>query len=131
MLDWRFTMSTNSSGTYAAFRTSRQFYQIPGMPDPAREAALSAGIDLSPDEFNELRAFDEFLVNHVQPNMICDVQCRLLWNEWVRTFRRDTHGFPNLILEKEFNTVITNRFGVGVADDGFRGAVYPGIRYVP
>ena len=132
MLDWRFMMSTtNSPGISTAFSTSRQFHQLPGMPDQPGDAAWLAGIDLSPDEFSELGAFDEFLVRHVQLNRICDVQCRLLWNEWVRTFRRETHGFPNLILEKEFSTVVMDRFGVGIADDGFRGAVYPGLRYVP
>jgi hypothetical protein len=132
MLDWRFMMSTtNSSGPSAAFSTSRQFHQLPGMPDQPGDVARLAGIDLSPDEFSELRAFDEFLVRHVQPNRIWDVQCRLLWNEWVRTFRRETHGFPNLILEKEFNDVVIDRFGVGIANDDFRGAVYPGLRYVP
>jgi hypothetical protein len=90
-----------------------------------------SGIDISPEEFDELRVFDEFLARHVQPNRICDVQCMLLWNEWVLTFRRHIRGFPNLILEKEFRGVITDKFGVEIANDGFRGAVYPGIRFVP
>jgi hypothetical protein len=130
-LCWSITMSTKSSGVYSPFGTSRQFHQTPGMPDQPGETARFSGIDVSTDELNELRAFDEFLARHVQANRICDVQCMLLWNEWARTFRRKTHGFPKLILEKEFRSIIMDRFGTGVADDGFRGTVYPGIRYVP
>lgn len=128
------------------FRTSGQFIPSAGpgstgdcIPEffPQKTGAVTPGAEVfdslavSPEESEELRRFDEFLSLHVQPNMIRDVQCKLLWNEWVRSFRRQTHRFPNLILEKEFNTVVTDRFGVGIADDGFRGAVYPGIRYVP
>jgi len=87
--------------------------------------------DVSESEIRELRVFDEFLANHVQPTMVCDVQCMLLWSEWVRSFRHRIKGFPQLIQEKEFRTVIMDKYGVGVADDGFRGAVYPGIRFVP
>jgi hypothetical protein len=89
------------------------------------------GIEISDDEISELRIFDEFLANHVQPNRICDVQCMLLWNEWVRTYRRQTHEFPKLVREKEFRSVITDKFGTGIADDGFRDPVYPGLKFVP
>jgi hypothetical protein len=95
------------------------------------EQFRSSGIDLSPEECYELRVFDEFLARHVQPNRVYDVQCMLLWNEWVRTLRRQIHGFPKLILEKEFLNVITEKFGVAITNDSFRGAVYPGIRFVP
>jgi len=101
------------------------------MPEQPGGMARFAGVDISPGELDELRAFDEFLARHVQANGICDVQCMLLWNEWVRTFRRNTHGFPKLILEKEFRSVIMDRFGVGISNEGFRGNVYPGIQYVP
>ena len=87
--------------------------------------------DISDDEIGELKVFDEFLARHVQPNMIFDVQCMLLWSEWVRSFRNQIKGFPKLILEQEFRTVIMDKYGVGIAEDGFRGAVYPGIRFVP
>jgi hypothetical protein len=136
--------TTKSSGACTAFRIPSQFpstgstvsageclsavFMEKGMPDLSGAAA---GIEISPEEMGELRMFDEFLSRHVQPNMIRDVQCRLLWNEWVRSFRRQTHAFPNLILEKEFSSVVMDRFSVGIAEDGFRGAVYPGIRYVP
>lgn len=95
------------------------------------EQFRSAGIDISREELHELRVFDEFLAYHVQPNGICDVQCTLLWNEWVRTFRRQVHAFPKLILEKEFRSVILDKFGTDVAHDDFRGAIYNGIRFVP
>ena len=89
------------------------------------------GIEVSDDEISELKIFDDFLARHVQPNRICDVQCMLLWNEWVRTYRRQTHDFPKLIREKEFHSVITDKFGTGLTDDGFRGPIYTGIRFVP
>lgn len=89
------------------------------------------GMDINQEEIHELRVFDEFLARHVQPNGIYDVQCMLLWSEWVRTFRSQIHGFPKLIREKEFRSVITDKFGVAIAENGFRGAVYPGIRFVP
>jgi len=148
MLLWRFNMSaTNSQGTCIAFRTPRpeQFHTTagdflsltfldkagPGMPDRVGDRFRSAGIDISTEESSELDIFDEFLARHVQVNRICDVQCMLLWSEWVRTFRRRMPGFPNLIRENEFRSVITDTFGVEIADDGFRGNVYPGIRFVP
>jgi hypothetical protein len=90
-----------------------------------------AGISVDPAEAEELRVFQEFLERHIQANGICDVQCMLLWSEWVRAFRRAVPGFPNLIREKEFRGVIADTYGVGIAHDGFRGAVYPGIRFVP
>jgi hypothetical protein len=90
-----------------------------------------AGISIDPSEAEELRIFREFLELHVQENGICDVQCMLLWSEWVRAFRREAPGFPNLIREKEFRGVIADTYGVGISHDDFRGAVYPGIRYVP
>jgi hypothetical protein len=90
-----------------------------------------AGIAVDPAEAEELRIFQEFLELHVQANGICDVQCMLLWSEWVRDFRRKAPGFPNLIREKEFRGVVADTYGVGVVHDGFRGAVYPGIRFVP
>jgi hypothetical protein len=104
---------------------------VTGMPDLSLGPFPLAGIGTSPDEGTELRIFDEFLARHIQPDGICDVQCMLLWSEWVRTFRRLTAGFPRLIGEEEFRSVITDRFGLEIASDGFRGKVYPGIRFVP
>ena len=133
--------ATNSQATCIAIRTLRpeQFHQTAGdflsqafpdkagtgMPGRVGDRFRSAGIDISPEESSELDIFDEFLASHVQPNRICDVQCMLLWSEWVRTFRRRAPGFPNLIRENEFRSVITDTFGIEIADDGFRGKVYP------
>ncbi|HWS21059.1 MAG TPA: hypothetical protein VN227_00275 [Methanoregula sp.] len=95
------------------------------------ELFLETGIDINQEEIHELRLLDEFLARHVQPNGIYDVQCMLLWSEWVRTFRSKIRGFPKLIRENEFRSVITEKFGLAIAENGFRGAVYPGIRFVP
>jgi hypothetical protein len=140
---------TQSAETGTAFRTPRpQFPQAAGMPEPAvppvpltaaenadadRFAELFAmnGIALTPEETAELKVFEEFLSRHVQPSTVCDVQCMLLWNEWVRVYRRRESGFPNLIRENEFRIAISGKFGVGIATDGWRGAIYPGVRYVP
>jgi hypothetical protein len=145
--------SSKSSGTCIAFRTlaPEQFHPATGrtvsagncisqaFPDTADpvipnrfvEEFRLAGIDVSPEEFHELVVFDEFLEHHVQPNKIRDVQCMLLWNEWVRMFRRRTREFPRLIRENEFRHLITDTFGIEIAREDFRGNVYPGLRFVP
>lgn len=89
------------------------------------------GIDFSPEDTHEIKVLEQFLGRHVQRNQICEVQCMLLWNEWVRTFQRRTPGFPKLIREQEFRNVITENFGTKIANTGFRGEVYPGIKFVP
>ena len=48
---------------------------------------------------------------------------------WV--FRRRISGFPKLIGKEEFHNAIADRFGADMAYDGYRGAVYTGIRFVP
>ena len=143
--------TTKSSGACAAFSTLRQCHETPGsavnaddgitaffletndpeMPGLSGETAWLDGIDICPDEFRELSLFNEFLASHVQVNSTCTVQCMLLWNEWVRSFRRRMHRFPDLVHEKEFSSVVMDRFRVGIADNGFWGMVYPGIRFVP
>jgi hypothetical protein len=95
------------------------------------EQFRSTGIEVTPEELSEIRIFDEFLSSHVQPNGICDVQCMLLWSEWVRTFRRTTHRFPQLILENEFPRLVTDMYGTRIAEEGFRGNVFQGIKYIP
>jgi hypothetical protein len=92
---------------------------------------LPAAAGTGPDMFGELAIFEEFLEEHVQVNGICDVQCMLLWSEWVRVFRRKSAGFPALVREKEFRAAITDTFGIPVTTDGFRGPVYAGIRFIP
>jgi hypothetical protein len=145
--------ATQSQGTSIAFRTPRpkQIYQTgsravsagnslsPAVMDKINLEMLNrfgeqfrlTGIEINQEEIQELRVFDEFLARHVQPNGIYDVQCMLLWSEWVRTFRSHIQGFPKLIRENEFRGVITEKFGLSIAENGFRGAVYPGIRFVP
>jgi hypothetical protein len=99
-------------------------------PDYGEQFRLS-GIDISPEEMDELGIFDEFLSHHVLQNKICTVQCMLLWNEWVRTFLRQTHEFPRFILEKEFHTVVEKHLGAVIDHEDFRGAVFTGIKFVP
>jgi len=101
------------------------------MLDRFNERYRSDSAGISPDEVSELNVFHEFLAHHVQPSRTCDVQCMRLWSEWVRTFQRRTNGFPQQVLEKEFHSAITDLFRVAVAEDGFRGKVYPGLRFVP
>ncbi len=107
------------------------FPRMGEMPDRYREIFRMNGIDLSVAEANELILLEEFLSRHVEAGENGDVQCMLLWNEWVRAFKHRTADFPNLIREREFRSVITGKFGTGVASDGWRGAIYPGVRYVP
>jgi hypothetical protein len=87
-------------------------------------------LDISPEEYRELSIFDEFLTSHVQQNRIYNVQCMMLWNEWVRTFMHRTHEFPRLVLEKECRQAISSKFGVEIATDSIRGTVFPGLRFV-
>jgi hypothetical protein len=101
------------------------------MLDRFGEQFTVTGIDIKEEEIHELRVLDEFLARHVQPNGIYDVQCMLLWSEWVRAFRSQIHGFPKLIREHEFRSVISEKFGLAITENGSRGAVYPGIRFVP
>jgi hypothetical protein len=139
--------TTESSDTCITFRVSRPEQCIDtaagpgssgdcvsrdhGTLDSFGQQARLTGITIGSDEADEFRVFDEFLARHVQPNRICDVQCMLLWSEWVRTFRRQTRAFPSLIRENEFRSVIMEMFGVGISNDTIRGSVYPGLKFVP
>ncbi len=106
-----------------------------GYPDNAdcdlERNCNNLGIKVSSEELNELKIFQEFLSRHIKPNAICDVQCMLLWAEWIRFYKKQTRKIPDLILEKEFRNLIMNRFDLPVTEDGFRGYIYPGIKYVP
>jgi hypothetical protein len=101
------------------------------MLDRFGEKFRLAGIECNPSGFHELQVFDVFLADHVQPDRISSVQCMLLWSEWVRTFQDQVPGFPNVIHEKEFRTVIMDKFGVEIANDDERGKIYTGLRFVP
>ncbi|MDO9324591.1 MAG: hypothetical protein Q7T80_06490 [Methanoregula sp.] len=145
--------TTQSTGTCIAIMTPRQEQFLPTtrknanagncLSSPLLDKTTSVmlnqfgeqfrltGIEILPDEISELRIFDEYLARHVQPNGFFSVQCMLLWSEWVRTFRRQTHEFPKLIREKEFRNVITDKFGIEINRDDSRGEIYPCIRFVP
>ena len=90
-----------------------------------------SGLEVSPEELGELKTFREFLVRHIKPSTIRDVQCMLLWAEWVRFYKRQTKKVPDLILEKEFRDLILSQFGCAIAEDQVRGFVYPGVKYIP
>ena len=128
--------TTHTPGTGIAFRTAQpgQFRQIGRVPGVMALFEAGTGLsknEITPEEYREIVALDDFLTRHIQPDSIRDVQCMLLWSEWVRIFRKQTHRFPKMILENEFRTVITNQLGADITHDTFRGAVYTGIRFVP
>lgn len=135
--------NTKTAETGIAFRPlPGEFSRAAGIPGTGSSAIppsftgpfgdVHAGeTSLNADDLNELKIFYDFLEEHVQLNGSCDVQCMLLWNEWVRTFRRKASGFPGLIREKEFRSAMTEGVGAAVATDGWRGAVYLGLRFVP
>jgi hypothetical protein len=124
-------IANRQSGAEAYLSQTLMDKVSPGMLKRFGEHVRLAGTDPGTEDFHELEILEEFLDCHVQANRICDVQCMLLWSEWVRNFRRQASGYPKLILEKEFRAVITDNFGVEIANDNFRGAVYSGIKFVP
>lgn len=129
-------VTVQSSGSGIAFRTiePKRFRQIAGIPGVLTHIDRKTDLTedtISPEEYRELRVLDEFLTHHIQTDGLRNVQCMLLWSEWVRAFQRTTHKFPKVILEKQFREVITSHLGIDIAHDDYRGAVYPGIRFVP
>ena len=129
-------VTVQSSGTGIAFRTPRpeQLRKVADITGIRERFEVVAGLtenNITPEEYRELAVLEEFLTTHIQTDGLRDVQCMLLWSEWVRDFRKQTHRFPNVILEKEFRKVITNQLGVNIIHDTMRGAVYPGIRFIP
>jgi hypothetical protein len=128
-------VTLQSPGTGIAFRTAqpkrfRQVGRTPVVLKQFEEQDRVPKTDIRPEHYRELMLLDDFLTRHVRHDGFCDVQCMLLWTEWVRVFLRHTHRFPDVILEEEFRQVITNHLGVGIARDTIRGPVYPGIRFV-
>ena len=128
--------TVNSPGTRIASRTAepKRFRQIATGPGPLTRFEDRTGLtgnDMSPDDLRELIFLEEFLTHHVRPDGLRDVQCMLLWSEWVRVYQKQTHRFPCVILEKEFREAITGRLGVDIAYDEILGAIYPGLRFVP
>ncbi len=80
----------------------------------------------------ETTAAEKFLARHVTEDKTCDVQCMLLWTEWVRYHMREKkkREFPERIRLSEFNEMIHAKFSPGLAYDEFRGPLYVGIRFV-
>ena len=109
----------------------RQITKGPGALARFTDRAEITGSDTSPENLHELNVLNEFLERHVRPDGLRDVQCMLLWSEWVRVCQRQIHRFPRVILEQQFREAITDRLGVDVILDEVRGAIYPGLRFVP
>jgi hypothetical protein len=127
------TVQSSGSGIASRIPQPKHFRQIVNTPGVLTLMGEIAGLtenNLSPEEMRELMVFDDFLSNHVQPNRIYSVQCMMLWSEWVRSFRKQSRRFPQLVLEKEFRSIISDRFGVEAAHDSVFGIVYPGLRFV-
>ena len=128
--------SVQSTGTGNAGRTAepkkfRQIAKSTAVITPFEGRAGIRGAALTSDDLHELVLLDEFFANHVRRDGLRDVQCMLLWSEWVRIFQRQTRMFPRFVLEKEFRENVMNRLGVDIAHDEMRGAVFPGLRFVP
>jgi hypothetical protein len=95
------------------------------------EKFLPTDTEATMEESREFRAMEQFLVRHVKPAGIRDVQCMLLWNEWVRSFTRESFSFPRIFREKAFNEAVTDTFGIAIARNGSQGEVFRGIKFVP
>ncbi len=128
--------SVQSTGTGNAGRTAepkkfRQIAKSTAAITPFEDRAGIRGAAPASDELYELVLLDEFLTTHVRKDGLRDVQCMLLWSEWVRVYQRQTRMFPRVVLEQTFRENVMNRLGVVIAHDEMRGAVYPGLRFVP
>ena len=119
----------NMTGAGGFFTGGKEMLNPPeeGLPAGVVEALAD---DVSLDEIRELTAFQEFLANHVRPNAICDVQCMLMWAEWVRFHKKQTREFPKLLLEKQFKNLLVNLFDLSILEDGPRGHIYSGIQFI-
>lgn len=128
------TVQSTRNGIASRTAASGRFRQLSASPrvlarfEDRTEPAQNA---MNPGELQELVLLDEFLACHVRSDGLRDVQCMLLWSEWVRTCQRTTRRFPRVVLEREFREVVTNRMGVEILQDEIRGAIYPGLRFVP
>ena len=80
----------------------------------------------------ETEVAGRFLARHVTEDKSCDVQCMLLWTEWVRYHMREKKKrvFPEQVRLPEFNELVHAKFSPALAHDSFRGPVYVGIRFV-
>ena len=80
----------------------------------------------------EAEVVDRFFARHVRVDQSCDVQCMLLWTEWIRYHMREKkkREFPKKIRLTEFNELVHTKFGPALAHDSFRGPLYVGVRFV-
>jgi len=81
---------------------------------------------------DELSAFGNFVERHVRKEKECDVQCMLLWSEWLR-FSMKAKGrreFPEVIHLEEFNRRIHETFAPDLAWHDYFGPLYVGIKFV-
>lgn len=80
---------------------------------------------------DEHSLFEEFIARHVRHDTVCDVQCMLLWTEWLRfSMKKGKRAFPEVIRQKEFNEKIHERFGPDLAWHDYLGPLYVGIKFV-
>jgi len=79
---------------------------------------------------NELSSFQEFVARHVRQDPERNVQCMLLWTEWVRYYVKETRNFPQQVMEKRFFEMVAETYDVPVAFEDRRGPVYMGLRFV-
>ncbi len=127
----KITDAETTSGYGQPFSLRGLFQQNPAAPlrDPTDEE-LSAILPVSALQ-DELDTLQDFLSEHLKVIANADVQCMLIWTEWVRFCFRRTKKFPRLILEQEFTDIVTGLFGTTICLDDCRGRVYPGLRFVP
>ena len=81
---------------------------------------------------DENSAFEEFISRHVRGEKECDVQCMLLWSEWLRFHMRKKgkRDFPEKIHLREFNERVHQKFNPDLAFDDYRGPLYVGIKFI-
>lgn len=79
---------------------------------------------------DELSSFEKFVTQHVRPDPERNVQCMLLWTEWVRYYVKETRNFPQQVMERQFFEMVAETYGVPVAVEDRRGPVYMGLRFV-
>lgn len=127
-------VQSSGAGNATSTAQPKRFLQVASAPSVLtrfEEKATLTENALTMEEYREIILLEEFLTTHVRPDALHDVQCMLLWSEWVRIFQRQTHRFPKVVLETEFREVVTNQLGINISRDELRGPVYPGLRFMP
>jgi len=73
-----------------------------------------------------------FLARHVAVDTSSDIQCMLLFTEWVRFSMKAKRkrDFPHDVRIKEFAEIIHEEYHPALAYDTFRGPLFVGIRFV-